>query len=111
MTSPCVGDVADRTAPSAGDDDGAAVAEQTLVGGDPDASAFDLTTGRLAAQLPHQLTHLRDRLGRDRLAEAGQSAACVHWHLAADRRRAAAQQPFGLALGAQADVLVPVELE
>ena len=41
----------------------------------PDARALDLTALGLAAQLPGDLAHLRQRLGRDGLAEAGQAAA------------------------------------
>jgi hypothetical protein len=40
---------------SHGDDDGGAVAEEALVGGDADAGAFDLATFGLAAHLPGQL--------------------------------------------------------
>jgi hypothetical protein len=47
------------------------VAEQTLVGGDADLGALDLTAGGLALELPGEFADLRDGLGRDRLAEAG----------------------------------------
>ena len=66
------------------DDHGGAVAEQTLVGGDADRGALDLAAGRLAAELPHELAHLRDRLRGDRLAEAGEAAARVDGDAAAD---------------------------
>ena len=65
----------------------------------------------LAAQLPGELADLRDRLRRDRFAEAGEAAARVHRDAAAERGVAVAQQLLGLARLAQADVLVPVELE
>ena len=52
-----------------------AVAEQALVGGDADPGALDLPALGLAAQLPGHLAHLGQRLGRHRLAEAGQPAA------------------------------------
>src|SRR6185369_15246775 len=67
-------------APSDGQQDGRAVAEQALVGGDPDAGAFHLATGGLAAQLPGDLADLGQRLGRDGLAEAGEPAARVDRH-------------------------------
>ena len=85
--------------------------EETLVGGDADGGALDLATVGLAAQLPDHLAHLGDRLRGDRLAEAREPAARVHRDAAADRGRARAQQRLGLALAAQPDVLVPVELE
>ncbi len=65
----------------------------------------------LAPQLPRDLTHLGQGLGRDGLAEAGQAAARVDRDAAADLGVAVVEQSLGLALGAEADVLVPVELE
>ena len=65
----------------------------------------------LAPQLPDQLAHLGDGLGRDGLAEARQSAARVDRDPAPDGGVAVAEQALGLTLLAQADVLVPVELE
>ena len=63
-------------------------------------------------QLPGELAHLGEGLGGDGLAEAGQPAARVHRDAAADASVSPdAQQRLGLALGAQADVLVPVQLE
>src|ERR671917_169858 len=56
------------------DDHRRTVPEQALVGGDADPGALDLATGGLALQLPGQLADLRDGLGRDGLAEAGQPA-------------------------------------
>src|SRR4051812_18211615 len=49
-----------------------AVAEEPLVGGEADLRVLDLSTLGLAAQLPGDLAHLRQGLGRHRLAEAGQ---------------------------------------
>ena len=85
--------------------------EQTLVGGDRDRGAVDLVPGGSAPQLPHALAHLGDRLRRDGLAEAREAARGVHRHPATERGGAVAQQLLRLALAAQADVLVPVELE
>src|SRR6185295_10428048 len=91
----------------AGDDHRRAVSEQSLVGRDADLGALDLAAGGLTLQLPGQLADLRDGLGRDRLAEAGQPARRVDRDPAADGGGAAAQQRFGVALVAQAEVLVP----
>ena len=87
------------------------MAEQALVGRDADRGVLDLTAGGLPAQLPGEFADLRDRLGGDGLAEAGQSARRVDRDLAADGGRAAAQQRLGSALLAQPQVLVPVELQ
>src|SRR5579872_1367522 len=62
---------------SAGHDHAGAVAEESLVGGDADTSAFHLATVGLPAQLPDELADLGDGLGRDGLAEAGEPAARV----------------------------------
>ena len=77
----------------------------------PTRRALDLAGAGLAPQLPGDLAHLGDRLGGDRLAEAGQPAARVHRDAAAELGVAGAQQRLGLALAAEPDVLVPVELE
>ena len=77
----------------------------------PTRRALHLAAAGLAPQLPGDLAHLGDGLGGDGLAEAGEPAARVHRDAAADRGVARAQQRLGLALLAQADVLVPVELE
>ena len=74
------------------DDHRRAVAEQSLVGGDADGGALDLPAGGLTLQLPGELADLRDRLGGDGLAEAGQSARRVDRDPAADGGGAAAQQ-------------------
>ena len=73
--------------------------------------ALDLAAGGLAPQLPGDLAHLGQGLGGDGLAEAGQAAARVDRDAAADLGVAVVEQALGLALGAQPDVLVPVELE
>ncbi len=66
----------------------------------------------LATELPRDLAHLGQRLGRHRLAEARQAARRVDRDAAADRRVAAvAQQRSASPVGAEAEVLVPVELE
>ena len=78
------------------DDHRRAVPEQALVGGDADRGALDLTAGRLTLELPGQLADLRDGLGGDGLAEAGQPAGRVDRDPAADRssrRCAAAARP------------------
>ncbi len=49
------------------------MAEQALVGGHADLRALDLPAGGLALELPGELAHLRDGLGRDGLAEEGQT--------------------------------------
>ena len=85
--------------------------EQALVGGDADLGVLHLPAGGLTTQLPGQLADLSDRLGGDRLAEARQPARRVDRDLAADGGRAAAQQLLGLTLGAQPQVLLPVELQ
>src|SRR3954463_11036531 len=97
--------------PSLGDDHGRTVTEQPLVGGDADGRALDLAGTRLATELQRELDHLGDRLGGDRLPEAGQPAARVDRDAAPNGRRAGPQQVLRLALLAQPDALVPVELE
>src|ERR1700754_3006386 len=87
------------------------MSEQSLVRGDSHACAFDLAGTGLAPQLPRDLAPLRDRLRGDGLAEARQPAARVHRDAAAELGGARAQQRLGLTFAAQADVLVPVELE
>ena len=86
---------------SATQDHRRAVAEQALVGGDADPGALDLAAARLAAQLPGQLADLGQRLGRHRLAEAGEPAGRVDRDPAADRGVAGAEQLLGLAALAQ----------
>src|SRR6202022_5011074 len=100
-----------QIARSAGDDHRGAVAEQALVGGDPDSGALDLPARCLALELPGQLADLRDGLGGDGFAEAGQTTGRVDRDPAADGRRAAAQQLFGLALRTETEVLIPVQLQ
>ena len=87
------------------------MSEQSLVGGDTDLGAFDLTAGGLTLELPGELADLRDRLGGNGFTEAGQAARCVDRNLAADGGRPTAQQFLGLTLGAQPEVLVPVQLQ
>src|SRR5436190_22362978 len=99
------------TGPSAGENHRRAVPEQTLVHGEPHPSALDLPFARGAPQLPGDLAHLRQRLGRNGLAEARQPAARVHRDAAADGGRAVLDELLRFARPAQADVLVPVELE
>src|SRR5207248_4533433 len=82
---------------SAGEDHRRAVPEQSLVHGEPDAGAFDLPLARLAAQLPGDLAHLRQRLGRNGFAEARQPAARVHRDATADGGRAVVDELLGLA--------------
>lgn len=85
--------------------------EQTLVGRDADSGPIDLTAGGLAPQLPDEFAHLGDGLGRNSLAEARQPAGRIDRDPATQCRVAVAEQLLGLALLAEADVLVPVELE
>ena len=87
------------------------MAEQPLVGRDPQLRPFDLAPRGLAPQLPDQLANLGDRLRRDRLPETGQPAARVDRDASPDGGVAVAEEALGLTLLAQADVLVPVELE
>src|SRR5690606_7541079 len=103
-------DLTRRDEGSALQDHRGAVAEQALVRGEPDLRAVDLAVSRLAAELPRHLAHLSDRLRGHRLAEAAQATARVDRCAAPDRRVTVVEQPLGLALGAQTDVLVPVEL-
>ena len=77
----------------------------------PTAGALDLAAGGLALELPGQLADLRDGLRGNGLAETRQAARRVDRDPAADRRRTAAQQLLGLALGAQPQVLIPVEFQ
>src|SRR5436189_3791663 len=91
-------------------DHGRPMNEQSLVGGDSHAGAVHLAPTRLAAQLPGDLAHLRDRLGGDGLTEAGQPAARIHRDASTQLGGARSQQRLRLALTAQTDVLVPVEL-
>src|SRR5690348_5326149 len=92
-------------------DDAATVAEEALVDRETDARTIDLALPRRTAQLPRELAQLRDRLRRDRLAEAGEPAAGIHRDATAERGVALAQELLGLARPADPDVLVPVELE
>src|SRR5947208_6599912 len=87
------------------------VTEQALVDGEPDACPLDLAAGRLSPQLPGELAHLGDGLGGDRLAEARQPTAGVHRDASADGGVTVVEEALGLALLAEADVLVPVELQ
>src|SRR5262249_57461217 len=84
---------------------------RAVVPGGPAPRPFALAAGALPAHWPGGLEALGDRLGRHRLAEAGEAAARVHGDAAAERRRAVADQLLGIPRLAQADVLVPVELE
>src|SRR5829696_1852059 len=93
------------------DDDGRAVPEQALVGGDAEPGALDLAALGPTLELPHELAHLGDGLGGDGLAEAREPSARVHRDPAADGGVAVVEQALGLTLLAQPDVLVPVELE
>ena len=93
------------------DDHRRAVSEQSLIGGDADLGALHLTAGGLALQLPGELADLRDRLCRNGFAEAGQPTGRVDRNPAPDGGRPTAQQLLGLALRAQAEVLVPVQLQ
>jgi acetyl-CoA acetyltransferase len=78
-------------------DDGGAVAEEALVHGDARGGAVDLAVAGLAPQLPGELAHLGDRLGRDRFAEAREAPARVDRHAASDGGVAVVEQPLGLA--------------
>src|SRR5690606_35025641 len=93
------------------EDDRRAVAEEALVRRDARGGALDLAARGLASELPGDLADLGDGLGGDGLAEASQTTARVDRDAAAELRVAVVQQALGLALLAQADVLVPVELE
>src|SRR3954453_3051752 len=87
------------------------MAEQPLVGGDADLRALDLASTGPAAQLPGDLADLGQRLGRYRLAEAGQAPGRVDRDPAADRGLAGPQQRLRLAARAEPDVFDPVQLE
>src|SRR5690606_3678706 len=92
-------------------DDRRAVTEQALVHRDARAGALDLTSLGLSPKLPRQLAHLRDRLRRDRLAEAREPPARVDRDAAAEGGGAGTEQLLRPARLAQADVLVPVQLQ
>src|SRR5580698_5696340 len=96
---------------SATQEDGRAMPEQALVGRDGHASPLDLVPGGGAPELPDALAHLGDGLGRDGFAETGEAPRRVDRHPAPERGGAVAQELLRLALAAQTDVLVPVELE
>ena len=85
--------------------------KEPLVRGDADLCVCDLAVAGLSAQLPHQLADLCDGLGGNGFAEAAKPAACVHRDTAPDCGVAVSQQALGFAGLAQADVLVPIELE
>jgi hypothetical protein len=87
------------------------VAEESLVGGDADGGVFDLAAGGLAFELPGQFADLGDGLGGDGFAEGGQPAGGVDGDAAADGGGPGAQELFGFALGAQAQVFIPVEFQ
>src|ERR1700754_1729909 len=90
---------------SAAEDHRGAVAEQALVGGDADPGTLDLAAGGLAAKLPGDLADLGQRLGRDSLAEAGQSARRVDRDPATEGGLPGTQQRLGLAPLAELEVL------
>src|SRR6202034_2441754 len=96
---------------SATEQDRRTMPEQTLVCRHGHPGAFDLVPRGRAAELPDALAHLGDGLGGDGLAEARQAAGRIDRHPAPDGGGAVAQELLRLALAAQADVLVPVELE
>src|SRR5271169_784865 len=87
------------------------VPEQSLVGRDGHGGSFHLVPGGGAPELPNALADLGDGLGGDGLAEAREATRGVDRHPAAERGDAVAQQLLRLTLPAQADVLVPVELQ
>src|SRR3954469_15779544 len=87
------------------------MSEETLVRGDADRRALDLTRSGLTAKLPGDLTDLRERLRRHCFTEAGETATRVDRDPTTDRRVSVVQQPLGLAVLAQSDVLVPVQLQ
>ena len=75
------------------------MSEQALVGSDAHRRIRHLAALGLTPELPGDLAHLGDGLGRDGLAEAGQAATRVHRDASADLGVAVAQQLLGLALG------------
>src|SRR5688572_19625647 len=85
--------------------DRAAVTEEALVDREAGLGALDLAALGLPPELPRDLAHLGERLGGDRLPEAGQAAARVHGDPAADGGVAVVEQLLGLAGLAEADVL------
>src|SRR3546814_5102110 len=92
---------------STGEEHRRAVAEEPLVGGDADLRPLHLPALRLPAQLPHQLAHLGDRLGRHCLAEAREATRRVDRDPAAARGVAGPQQHLRLAALAKPDVPDP----
>ena len=75
-----------------------------------DARAVDLARAGAALQLPHDLDHLRDAGGAERMALGEQAAARVDRHAAAEPRGAGAQQRHRLAVRRQAQRLVVQQL-
>ena len=71
--------------------------EEALVDREPGGGRFDLTLPGPAPQMPRDLADLRQRLRRDRLPEAGETATRVDGHpLAAEGRVAVPDEPLGL---------------
>jgi hypothetical protein len=59
------------------------MAKQALVGGYSHPRLVYLTRSCLAANLPGQLTHLRQCLRWDRFSKAGETAGNIDWQSAA----------------------------
>ena len=78
--------------------------------GEADLRAFDLSRACLAAEVPDDLDDVGDAGGAERVALGEQAAAGVDRDLAADLGRAFVDQLAGLALAAEAEVLVVQEL-
>ena len=87
------------------------MAEQALVGRDPDPGTVHLASARFTPKLPGQFADLGDRLRRHRFTEGPEAAGRVDWQPAPDLGDAIPQQLLGLAFGAEAQLLVPVQLE
>ena len=85
--------------------------EQTLIGGDAHLGVLHLATFGLASQLPGELAGLSNRLGGHGFAEAGQAARRIDRQSSAQRGGALPDHALGLARLAEAQVLVPVELQ
>lgn len=85
------------------------MSEQTLVGGDTDAGAFDLTAFGLSAQLPCELAHLRKCLCGNGFAEARETTGRIDRDAASDTGVTRTQKVLGLAPLAQREVFDPVQ--
>ena len=70
--------------------------EQALVHRDADVGPLDLSTCRLAAQLPRDLADLSECLRWHGFAKTRQPAGGIYWHSTAKSGVPIGEQPLGL---------------